>query len=567
MMEGLSIGLDLLIVLVTAIAGGMLARWLRLPIILGYLAGGIAVGPFGFGWVHDSNTIDTLANIGVVLLLFAIGLEFSLKELLKMGKIAVLGGIAQIVLTSLAGFGLGRAIGLGVTGSIFFGFIIALSSTMVVLKLLMDRGEIDTTHGRILLGILLVQDLSVVPMIIAMPAVGGELGGLWASLGITIAKAVGFIAGMLVLGYWVLPWLLKRVAGQRSRELFFLTVVVVCLAAATGTYYFGLSAAFGAFTAGLLLSQSGFARQAFADILPLRDTFAAFFFVSLGMLADRQYILNNVGTIAFVVVVVILVKFVICSAITRIFGYSHKTVLMVGTGLINIGEFSFILAAMGLKENIFSGDIYNLIVASAIITMLITPFAMSLGSFVYRWLSQQERFARQLTSRIDPGGHVQALELSRHAVICGYGTIGRRLSEVLEKQKLSYLVIELDPTIVTQLRARGIPCIYGDASNPEILSHAYLDKARVLICTIPDYVAEELTARNALKINPRLDIVARVHRDSDVELLRGVGVTELVLPFFEGSLEMIRHTLHRFGMSSTEIQYILNNLRQGQKEK
>jgi CPA2 family monovalent cation:H+ antiporter-2 len=567
MMEGLSIGLDLLIVLGTAIAGGMLARWLRLPVILGYLAGGIAVGPFGFGWVHDSNTIDSLANIGVVLLLFAIGLEFSLKELLKMGKIAVLGGIAQIVLTAIAGFGLGKAVGLGITGSVFFGFIIALSSTMVVLKLLMDRGEIDTTHGRIMLGILLVQDLSVVPMMIAMPAVGGELGGLWASLGITIAKAVGFIAVMLVLGYWVLPWFLKRVAGQRSRELFFLTVVVVCLAAATGTYYFGLSAAFGAFTAGLLLSQSGFARQAFADILPLRDTFAAFFFVSLGMLADRQYILNNVSTIVLVVVAVILVKFLICSAITRIFGYSHKTVLMVGTGLINIGEFSFILAAMGLKENIFSGDIYNLIVTSAIITMLITPFAMSLSSFVYRRLSQQERFARQLTSRIDPGGHVQALELSRHAVICGYGTIGRRLAEVLEKQKFAYLVIELDPTLVTQLRARGIPCIYGDASNPEILSHAYLDKARVLICTIPDYVAEELTARNALKINPKLDIVARVHRDSDVELLRGVGVTELVLPFFEGSLEMIRHTLHRFGMSSTEIQYILNNLRQGQEEK
>ena len=563
-MEGLNTGLDLLIVLVTAIVGGMLAHWLRLPVILGYLAGGIAVGPFGFGWVHDTNTIDTLANIGVVLLLFAIGLEFSLKELIKTGKIAVLGGIAQIVITAAAGFGLGRAVGLGITGSIFFGFIIALSSTMVVLKLLMDRGEIDTMHGRIMLGILLVQDLSVVPIMVAMPAVAGELGGLWVSLGITIAKAVGFIAGMLVLGYWVLPWFLNRLAGQRSRELFFLTVVVVCLAAASGTYYFGLSAAFGAFTAGLLLSQSGFARQAFADILPLRDTFAAFFFVSLGMLADRPYILNHLDTIAIVVVAVILIKFVVCSAITRLFGYGHKTVLMVGTGLINIGEFSFIIAAMGFKENIFSSNLYNLVVASAIVTMLITPFAMSLSSFLYRWLSQRTWFARQLTSRVDPDFRVQALELSRHAVICGYGDVGKRIAGVLEKQKFAYLVIDLDPTVISQLRKHGIPCIYGDASNPEILYHASLDKARVLICTIPDYVAEELTARNALKINPRLDIVARVHRDSDVELLKGVGVTELVLPFFEGSLEMIRHTLHRFGMSSTEIQYILNNLRQGQ---
>jgi len=432
------------------------------------------------------------------------------------------------------------------------------------LKLLMDRGELDTTHGRIMLGILLVQDLSVVPMMVLIPAVGGGTDGLWAALGIAFAKAVGFIAVMLALGYWGMPWLMKRVAGQRTRELFLLTVVVICLAAAFGTYYVGLSAAFGAFAAGLLISQSGFARQAFADILPLRDTFGALFFVSLGMLANLHFIRDNPGAVTIVVITILVVKFIISSAITRFFGYGHKTVLMVGTGLIQIGEFSFILALMGQKEGLFSERLYNLTVAGAIITMLLTPFIMNLNSFLYRWLSQTKRFARQLTSGIDPGGHVQALELSRHAVICGYGTIGRRIAEVLEKQKFTYLVIDLDPTVVSGLRRRGVPVIYGDASNPEILSHAGLDKARVLLCTIPDYVAEELTARNALKINPKLDIVARVHRDSDVELLKGVGVTELVLPFFEGSLEMIRHTLHRFGMNSTEIQYILNNLRQTQ---
>jgi monovalent cation:H+ antiporter-2, CPA2 family len=566
-MEGLDIGVGLLIVLATAIVGGMLARWLRLPIILGYLAGGIAVGPFGLGWVKDTASIDRLAEIGVVLLLFAIALEFSLKDLLKLGRVAVIGGIAQIVLTSAAGFGLGRGVGLSLTGSVFFGFIIAMSSTMVVLKLLMDRGELDTTHGRIMLGILLVQDLSVVPIIVAIQAVGGGAEGLWAALGIAFAKVVGFIAVMLALGYWGMPWLMKRVAGQRTRELFLLTVVVVCLAAAFGTYYVGLSAAFGAFAAGLLISQSGYARQAFADILPLRDTFGALFFVSLGMLANLQFIRANLAAVGIVVLAILTVKFLICSAITRIFGYGHKTVLMVGTGLIQIGEFSFILALMGLGEGIFSERLYNLTIAAAIVTMLLTPFAMSFNSFLYRWLSQQSWFARLLTTRADPGSHVQSLELSRHAVICGYGDVGRRISEVLEKQKFTYLVIDLDPTVVSELQNRGIPVIYGDASNPEILAHASLDKARVLICTIPDYVAEELTARNALRINPKLDIVARVHRDSDVELLKGLGVTEIVLPFFEGSLEMIRHTLHRFGMGSTDIQYILNNLRQGQIEK
>ncbi len=563
-MESLDIGLDLLIVLVTAVAGGMLARWLRLPVILGYLAGGIAVGPFGLGLVHETDTISYLAEIGVVLLLFAIGLEFSLKELLRMGKIAVLGGIAQILLTAAVGFGLGRVLGLSTTVAVFFGFIVALSSTMVVLKLLMEKGELDTVHGRIMLGILLVQDLSVVPIMVVMPAVVGDAGNIWLELGLALAKAVGFIGAMLVLGYWGMPWFLKRVAGQRSRELFLLTVIVVCLAAAFGTYYFGLSAAFGAFAAGLLISQSGFARQAFADIMPLRDTFGALFFVSLGMLANLHFIGENLGTVAIVVVVIVLVKFVICSAITRIFGYGHKTVLMVGTGLIQIGEFSFIIAMMGFDLGLLSERIYSLTIAAAIITMLLTPFAMSLNSYIYRRLSQKAWFARQMASRAEPELQVRSLELSRHAVICGYGDVGSRIAQVLEKQKFSYLIIDLDPTVISTLRAQGIPCIYGDASNPEILAHASLDRARVLVCTIPDYVAAELTARNALRINPKLDIVARVHRDRDVELLKGAGVTELVLPFFEGSLEMIRHTLHRFGMSSMEIQYILNTLRQSQ---
>lgn len=565
-MDTLNIGRDLIIVLATAIAGGMLARLLRLPVILGYLAGGIIVGPFGFGWVNDSTTIHTLANVGVVLLLFAIGLEFSIKELLKLSKISILGGLAQIILTAAVCFGLGRLLHISLTGSIFFGFILSLSSTMVVLKLLMDRGEIDTIHGRIMLGILLVQDISVVPLIVAIQAVGGDGGSLFSSIGIAMAKAVGFIVLMVTLGYWGMPWFLKRVAALRSREIFLLTVIVICFAAAFGTYKFGLSAAFGAFAAGLLISQSAYARQAFADILPLRDTFAALFFVSLGLLAERTYILGHIGRVLAIVVGIIFIKFLIGSGITRLFGYSHKTVLMVGTGLINVGEFGFILASMGLDKNIFTPETYNLIVASAILTILLTPFVMSLNSYLYRRLSQTKMFARQLISHTDPGLNVTEMSLSRHAVICGYGRVGRRIAEIMEKQKFSYLVIELDPTIISELNARGIPCIYGDASNPEILSHAYLDKARVLVCTIPDYMATELTARNAFKLNPRIDIVARVHRDSDVESLKGLGVTELVLPLFEGSLEMIRHTLHRFGMNNTEIQYILNNMRREQME-
>ena len=559
-MEELGVGLDLVIVLATALAGGMLARLLRLPVILGYLIGGIAVGPHGFGLVHDLGTINTLATIGVILLLFTLGLEFSLKEVMRVGRIAILGGIVQILLTAAVGLALGRLVGFTMLEAVFFGFLIALSSTMIVLKTLMERGELDSGHGRIMIGILLVQDLSVVPLMIIMPAIG-EGGEVWLSLGVAVLKAMVFIGVMLVLGMWGLPWLLRRVAAGRSRELFLLTVVTLCLAAAFGTYFFGLSAAFGAFVAGLLISQSAFARQAFADIVPLRDTFVALFFVSLGMLVDLHFVVDNVAIIAVVVTVIIVAKFIICSLIPWFFGYSPKTVLFVGMGLIQIGEFSFVLAGVGMEAGLISSYIYSLTLTSAIVTMLLTPFALSFASFLYRRLSQGERLGKLLARRPDPGWQDKQWQLSGHAVICGHGRVGSTLARVLERRRLSYLVIDLNPQVISRLHSEGVPCIYGDAANPEILAHAQLDKARVLVCTFGDFIAVELTTRNALRVNPRLDIVARVPRDADVELLKGIGVSELVRPEFEASLEITRHTLHRFGVTSPEIQHILSGLR------
>jgi CPA2 family monovalent cation:H+ antiporter-2 len=538
----------------------MLARLLRLPVILGYLIGGIAVGPHGFGLVHDLGTINTLATIGVILLLFTLGLEFSLKEVMRVGRIAILGGIVQILLTAAVGLALGRLVGFTMLEAVFFGFLIALSSTMIVLKTLMERGELDSGHGRIMIGILLVQDLSVVPLMIIMPAIG-EGGEVWLSLGVAVLKAIVFIGVMLVLGMWGLPWLLRRVAAGRSRELFLLTVVTLCLAAAFGTYFFGLSAAFGAFVAGLLISQSAFARQAFADIVPLRDTFVALFFVSLGMLVDLHFVVDNVAIIAVVVTVIIVAKFIICSLIPWFFGYSPKTVLFVGMGLIQIGEFSFVLAGVGVEAGLISPYIYSLTLTSAIVTMLLTPFALGFASFLYRRLSQGERLGKLLARRPDPGWQDKQWQLSGHAVICGHGRVGSTLARVLERRRLSYLVIDLNPQVISRLHSEGVPCIYGDAANPEILAHAQLDKARVLVCTFGDFIAVELTTRNALRVNPRLDIVARVPRDADVELLKGIGVSELVRPEFEASLEITRHTLHRFGVTSPEIQHILSGLR------
>jgi CPA2 family monovalent cation:H+ antiporter-2 len=256
-------------------------------------------------------------------------------------------------------------------------------------------------------------------------------------------------------------------------------------------------------------------------------------------------------------------KFTICSLIPWFFGYSPKTALFTGMGLIQIGEFSFILAGMGIESGIISQYLYSLTLTSAIITMMLTPFALGFASFLYKRLSQRKEFNRLVARRPDPAWQSRQWQLSGHAVICGHGRVGSNLAKVLERRNFSYLVIDLDPQVISELHARGVPCIYGDASNPEILSHAQLKKARVLICTFPDFISIELTTRNALRINPRLDIVARVHRDADAELLKGIGVSELVRPEFEASLEITRHTLHRFGLTSIEIQHILAGLRGG----
>jgi len=557
----LEFGAEILWVLVAAVIGGLAARWLKLPIIIGYLAGGLVVGPFGLGLVHDADTVNAMATIGVILLLFTLGLEFSLKELKRTGRVAILGGSIQILVTAGAGLALALLLGWTLNQAIFFGFLISLSSTTIVLKTLLDRGELDTAHGRIMIGILLVQDISLIPLMIILPTLGGGEGGQLAALGLATLKAAAFIGGMLVLGLWGLPRLLRRVAGGRSRELFLLTVVSLSLAAAFGAFFLGLSAAIGAFIAGLLIGQSLFARQAFADIVPLRDIFGAIFFVSLGMLADPGFTIDNLGTIATLVTFIVAVKFVILTVIPWLFGNNARTSLFTGLGLIQIGEFSFVLAGVGLIGGIITEHIYSLTLASAAITMALTPFALKLAPVLYRRLSRGKGFSRLVARRGDLDGRIDRCTLSGHAVICGHGRVGSIISRVLDRRNLSYLVIEIDPIVIANLNARGVPCIYGDSSNPEILAHACLDRARVLICTFPDFIEVEMTVRNARLINPKLDIVARVHRDSDADVLKGIGTNELVRPEFEASLEVARHTLQRFGVPTLEVQRILNGLR------
>lgn len=561
-MEGFGLIVDLVIVLMAALVGGVLALRLKLPVIVGYIAGGILVGPHAFRLVSDVGQIETVATIGVVLLLFALGMEFSLRRLREISKVAILGGVAQILTTVAVGFLIGRLLGWSSEEAVFFGLVIALSSTTVVLKILTERGELDSAHGRVMIGILLVQDLAVVPMMVILPVLGGGGGGLLVALGTAVLKAVLFLGAMLVLGIWVLPWLMRRVMGLRSREVFLLAVFGLGLGVAFVTHYFGLSMALGAFVAGLLVSESEYAHQALADMIPLRDVFATLFFASLGMLVDPGFLAANLGAVAVVVVVIVVGKSIICSLVPWPFGYSVKTMLFVGAGLFQIGEFSFVLAAAALAMGVVSSGLYNLILSTAVITILLTPIALRLASMVYGKLSQGERVARLLAGRSDPafGGGESALR--GHVVICGCGRVGRNLGAILMRRGFSYAVIDINPYVIRARRASGVHCIFGDAGNPEILARAGVDKARVLVVTFAEPVATQMVVRNALRMNPRLDIVARVHVDREVRVLRELGVAKLVRPEFEAGLEIVRHTLHRFGVPSPEIQLILNTLRE-----
>ena len=561
-MEELGLLTSMAIVLGVALAGGMAVRLLRLPVILGYLLSGIIIGPYGFALVQDVEEVETLATIGVVLLMFTLGIEFSLKTLRQIGKVATFGGVAQVIITAALGILVGWLLGWSIREAILFGLFISLSSTIIVLKTLMERGELASPHGRVMIGILLVQDLSVVPMMVILPSLEESGTALLTALGWAALKAILFLAAIFVLGFWAFPWFVRKVAEVRSRELFLLTVICLCLGAAYGAYHVGLSIALGAFVAGLLVSESDYAHQAMADIRPLRDMFAVLFFVSLGMLINPSFITDNPAEVGIVVAVIVIGKFLITSLVPKVFGYSDKTTLFVGSGLFQIGEFSFVLAALALEMDLIGNYLYSLTLTAALITMLLTPFGMGLASIVYHRIIQTDRGAKLFASSLDPGALDETKQLANHVVICGYGQVSKNLGRVLERRKFTYLVIDIDPRVIASARENGIPCIYGDASNRDILAQAELGRARVLVVTFPDPIATRLAVENARRINPRLNIIARIHTDEDVEKLRRLGVAELVRPELEAGLEIIRHTLQRFGLTSQEILYIVNTLRE-----
>lgn len=565
-MERLDPIVTIAILLAAALVGGMVAHRLRQPVILGYLVIGVAVGPHALGLVDDLELIEAVATVGVALLMFTLGLEISIAQLREVGKVGLWGGVAQV----LATFGLGLIVGITLfkwspAQAALFGLIISLSSTAVCLKILMERGELTSVQGRIMIAFLIFQDISVVVMIVIMPLMGGMEENILLSLATAVGKAVLFVGVAIVAGRWLLPWLMGRVGGVRARELFLLTVLVLCLGAAIGTQIFGLSIVFGAFFVGLVLRETRFVHQALAEITPLRDIFATLFFVSLGMLLDPMFLIKNWALVAMMVAVIIALKLLVVFGVVRLFGYSARVALLTGAGLFQIGEFGFILAQGGINVGILSKQLYSLILASAIITMLLTPISISLTSRLFSrwpWARGGRRMAAGEVSTSPTSVPVKVLD---RVVIAGYGRVGQNIAQGLQDAGIPYLVIDIDPERVSEARTAGRPRMYGDASNVHVLEKAGLDKARALVITYPDPMAVVTTAKIALSINPELKIIARVHRAREADILKGLGITELVSPEYEASYRFIKRLLHISRLDKEERKRILALVRRDEE--
>lgn len=551
---------DIVIAILVAFAGGLVAHFLRLPLIIGYLAAGIIVGPHVIGVIESTEEVKELAEFGVVLLLFAVGVEISFREIRELGSSIVIIGLSQIILTVAAGLGLGFGLGWSWEQSLILGFMISLSSTMVVLKTLMDRGELLSLHGRLLTGVMLIQDLAFVAMIAVVQGLGGEGGVSPQDLGLSLLKALAVLAVMLLVGPRLLPTMLRRMAAIGQRELFLLSLVAITFAAAALTQEFGLSAAVGAFLAGLALSGSDFGYRALAETVPLKDIFGALFFVSLGMLADPGSITDSPVTLFAIVGIVIGVKLLVLAGVIRATGYLPYFAILVGIGAGQMGEFSFVLAERGVSLGIFDEDLLSVIVMSAVLTMALTPALFAIGTRSLETLGR--KYATLQPYRFDTASLSEVPSTRHgHAILAGLGRVGSLVATSFADRDIPFVAIELDPRIVTSWRADGYEVINGSCSSPEVLAAAGVQGATLLVITTGDERAAYLTAEHARGINESLDIVVRAHWREEAERLKSVGVDEVVLPENEAGLEIVRHSLLRFQTRLDETEQAVEILR------
>ncbi|PPS45922.1 cation:proton antiporter [Chroococcidiopsis sp. TS-821] len=563
-MASLTLLVEMVTVLGSAATGGYLANRLRQPVLLGYLIGGVVVGPAGLNLVTLEGDIEVLSEVGVALLLFALGVEFSLKDLLRVRAIALGGGTLQIILTILLGGGLAYLTGWVSTlpKAVFLGAVISLSSTAVVFKSLIERNEVQTAHGQVMLAILIVQDLSLGLMLAVLPALTQPPDIIGVALIGALLKASLFVSGAIIAGKWFIPFSIRLLVQTGSQDLFLLGIVLLCLGIALFTSAIGLGIAMGAFVAGLMISNVEYADQALDRVIPMRDVFATLFFASIGLLIDPGFLLDNMGVLLGLVAVTMLGKAAIATFIVMLFGYPLKTALTVGIGINQIGEFSFVLAGVARNTGLFTSRLYGLTVGTTAATLLLTPFLLKATPYLLIWL---ERFV-QMNSRLQFRSP-QLVEIEEklvdHIVVAGYGRVGQTLVRMLYFQGHQVVVIDNNEATLQTLRGREIVYFYGDATSTLVLEKANLRQAKAMAIALPDPMATRLTLKRALSIAPDLDITVRAHVKEEIDVLYQLGAQEVVQPEFEASLEMGAHLLLKLGDSPYAVQQVVTRYRNG----
>ncbi|MBK6605654.1 MAG: cation:proton antiporter [Leptospiraceae bacterium] len=538
---------DIVIIILAGLITGFIAHKLNLPLILGYIVAGIIIGPNTNGiTVSNLVEIELLAEIGVALLLFSIGLDISFQEIVEVRMIALVGTPIQIALCIFYGYWIGKILGYNWTSSIVLGGIISLSSTMVVMKTLMSRNLMGTLSARVMLGILIVQDLAAVPMMIMVPQLE-HLTESFSLLGMIIVKVILLLVGILVFGIKIIPAILGKVARLHSRELFILSVMALGLGIGFLTYALGLSFALGAFITGIVLSESEYSHKAMNDLVPLRDIFGLIFFTSIGMLFDPNFLLANWKIIFIIVSLVLLGKFLIFAVISRAFGYFNIVPLAVGLGLAQIGEFSFVLAKLGLNEGILSKEIFSVILSTSVLTMFVSPFLLILTTPFYKI---KLKFVKSKSIQLV---NIQEERLTDHIIIAGGGRIGINIGYFLQQLEYKFVFIENNYKRFEKLKTKGFPAIFGDSSQESAMHAANITMAKLLIITVPSLSVTKEMIQSIKNISLKLKIIARSNTLEEVEEINKLEVFDVVQPEFEASLEILRLSSLHLGFSANTI--------------
>jgi CPA2 family monovalent cation:H+ antiporter-2 len=552
---------DILIIFGLSVGVVFVCQRLRIPSIVGFFLTGLLAGPHALGLVSDLARVETLAEVGIIALLFTVGISFSLEHALRVKRAVLIGGTIQILATAAAGYAIARSVGLSPPVAALAGLLLSLSSTAIAIKSLQDRAEADTLHGRTVIGILVFQDIATVLMMFFMPLLAGKAQPSSSSILLLGAEGLGVVVFVAVSAKWLVPFLLYQIARTRSRELFLFSTVVICLAVSWLAHAIGLAPALGAFIAGIIISESDYSQQALGDVIPFRDIFSNLFFVSLGMLLNVRFLLDHVGNVLLLAIGALVFKAIIAGIAALLLGYSLRTTIAVALALAQIGEFSFIMAKSGLGYGLLNPSNYQYFLTVSVLTMAATPFLIRASSRLAD-LALRLPLPRRLkegssslrTHRVDPGLH-------DHIVIVGYGVNGRNVAGAAAEALIPYVIVEMNPETVRRERAEGETILFGDATQPTVLAHAGLEQARVLVVATPDAATTRRIVEVARSLNTAVYIIARTRFTTEVAPLYALGADEVIPEEFETSVEIFTRVLRKYLIPKEQIERFIRTIR------